>query len=426
MKTCTALHCSLLMGLLMVPSLAAPAMATARPQSPAIAKEGAPADAPIAQHQRDLLHLAWQAASAMPLEPHAKSRSRAQETVALACLNMDQPSLARKFARGIADWRRGSVLADYAHYCADHGHADEALAHITLAEEVADNLGRDEAQQEWRRDTIWLKVASTYAELGRTADAERTHARIEQGSAQAFDAGWAATLTRSVELVERDGLERELQRLDGIVASGGSGEAYSAVAICCRLFDKFYADEELRERIGLRVRTRDSKLPRDLHMSILLEVAKIAARHGDAERGREALAEAAEFLRQSELAPEYRFGYVPVMAEIRHMVGDHGAAEGELEQGLESYHEQRDSFRQTKRAEILRPFAEAFNVIGNRDRAVDLYGMVVEEGMENPNSRPRAHDVSETCLSMAKHGFEPTRELMARIREIVEGLGDPW
>jgi len=30
------------------------------------------------------------------------------------------------------------------------------------------------------------------------------------------------------------------------------------------------------------------------------------------------------------------------------------------------------------------------------------------------------------CLSMIETGFEPSAEMLARIREISAGLGDPW
>ncbi len=58
--------------------------------------------------------------------------------------------------------------------------------------------------------------------------------------------------------------------------------------------------------------------------------------------------------------------------------------------------------------------------------ALMVYKRAVEEGVENPNSRPRAEDLSATCLSMALHMVEPDAELKNRIRQISEGLGDPW
>ena len=64
--------------------------------------------------------------------------------------------------------------------------------------------------------------------------------------------------------------------------------------------------------------------------------------------------------------------------------------------------------------------------MGDTATALSAYKRAVEEGVENPNSRPRAEDLSATCLSMAVHGVEPDAVLWTRIRQINDGLGDPW
>ena len=78
------------------------------------------------------------------------------------------------------------------------------------------------------------------------------------------------------------------------------------------------------------------------------------------------------------------------------------------------------------RAAALRPIAEGYARLGDRDRALELYKRAVEEGVANPNSRPRANDLAATCASLAVVDLEPDAELMARLREVSEGLGDPW
>jgi hypothetical protein len=64
--------------------------------------------------------------------------------------------------------------------------------------------------------------------------------------------------------------------------------------------------------------------------------------------------------------------------------------------------------------------------MGDEAGALFVYRQAVEEGVENPNSRPRAEDLSATCCSMALHAVEPDAELWKRIRQISEQLGDPW
>jgi hypothetical protein len=64
--------------------------------------------------------------------------------------------------------------------------------------------------------------------------------------------------------------------------------------------------------------------------------------------------------------------------------------------------------------------------MGNISRAIELYKRTIEAGIENPNSRPRAEDLSATCCSMALHNVKPDAELLSRISQIRDGLGDPW
>jgi hypothetical protein len=64
--------------------------------------------------------------------------------------------------------------------------------------------------------------------------------------------------------------------------------------------------------------------------------------------------------------------------------------------------------------------------MGNTAAALSVYAKVIEAGVENPNSRPRAEDLAATCCSMAVHAVEPDPRLWSRIRSIRDGLGDPW
>ena len=64
--------------------------------------------------------------------------------------------------------------------------------------------------------------------------------------------------------------------------------------------------------------------------------------------------------------------------------------------------------------------------MGRVDEARRVYRLAVDEGVVNPNSRPRADDLSATCLSMARADVEPDAEFLARLREVRENLGDPW
>lgn len=425
MKTNPTMRCLFLLQVLSITWSNLSAQVAAPVGAATAATGQAAKDEPLEPFRRDLLYVAFQAASALPLQPHEKSRCKAQEEVAIACLELGQPTLAVEFGKQITDWRRGVVLADRAHWLATHGVPDEARRCLEAAEQIADDRQK-EGDQEWRRDTIRFHMARAYAVLKDEKKALSLVGSIDPSSGQAFDAGWAATAASRADLVTEDMLDKELSELDGTIASAGAGQAYNAVAVCVRLYDKFYGDPVKREKIGRRVRTRDSKLPPDMYVTGLVELARVATTHRDNETAKQLLGDAREHLRNSELGLEYSLGMTPVIATVHAQAGETDAAKAELTAGLEQYQAKRDTFRQTKRPEILRPFAEAYHHIGDRDQAIELYEQVLEEGMENPNSRPRAHAISETCISMARVGFEPNAKLRLRIREITNGLGDPW
>jgi hypothetical protein len=64
--------------------------------------------------------------------------------------------------------------------------------------------------------------------------------------------------------------------------------------------------------------------------------------------------------------------------------------------------------------------------MGDVALAEGLLAQAIEEGMENPNSRPRCDDLVDTLVALAKRRIEPSAAIWTRIREIVAGLGDPW
>ena len=50
----------------------------------------------------------------------------------------------------------------------------------------------------------------------------------------------------------------------------------------------------------------------------------------------------------------------------------------------------------------------------------------IEAGVENVNSRPRAVDLTATCLSLIRTGVQPDPTLSTRLRQVCDGLGHPW
>lgn len=410
-----------LAGIALVTAAAVPFLAD---DTQAVAAEhGGPADAPLAEHRLELLDLAFEAASALPLNPHVKNRSRAQEGVVEACFALEQPRRGLRYAESIANWRRGVGYADYALHCARLGLADEAQAWIERAAAIAstqEESEENEDAQQWRRDRIRARLAEACQVLGLAGKAARFSAGLDPSEAGRIEASRAAHVTA-------EELPAELERIRAAVQTGNMDQSRNALTLAVELYDAFFADDERRESVAELFRQNHDKLPRFVVVDLLARMGDKALVHEDTERAR-------EWVR---LATETAGGpsdwtldlYVPVVARLvvlRHGCGDDDAAGRQADELFERYLAERGSITDMFRAEALRPLAEAYVTLGRLDAAGRIYAQALEESVLNPNSRPRAMDLATLCTSMAVTGFEPDAELWERLRAARGMLADPW
>jgi len=133
-----------------------------------------------------------------------------------------------------------------------------------------------------------------------------------------------------------------------------------------------------------------------------------------------ALVESAPWLPEDHLALTAR------LAGLRHRAGEAERARAEADATLTAYRSDREKIENFRRGEALRPLAEAYATMGDKKASLAVYKTIAEEGSVNPNARARAENLAALCRSMARQRVEPDAELMARIKEIYDGLEDPW
>ena len=379
---------------------------------------GPVADQPLAAFRLELIQLAFDGASAMPLDPHIKNRSRAQEEVVQACFDLDQPRRALGFAQQIADWRRGAAYADFAFYCAQRGDTSEVQRYLDLALEQATSAN-DSGEQSWRVDRIRAKIARTHLELGQVELAARFGFDLPASETGSLEA--AAALR-----IEAKDVDARLQAVDAIVTVGDFDAMRNALGACAQLFDRFYTDTDIRDRIEATIVASWHKLPLLVRIELLEQLADVALEHQDPPKALRLADDARAILDNAQWVPEDQIAIQARLAGLRQRAGDGAKARSEAEQALALYEEKVALIVNIYRAKALRPLAEVYHALGDRERARAVYARAVEAGVENPNSRPRAEDLSATCLSMARCGFEPDAKLRARLLEIRSALGQPW
>ncbi len=370
-----------------------------------------------------LLDMAIGASSAIPVEPHLKDRSRAQEAVVAACLQLDRPQLAIACIEKIDNWRRGTCWADLALHLAQQGDAagaEQALSRARECSESEESGSEDGGTgQAWRRDRIRAKIARTCLVLGQSDRA----ASFATDIAAAESCEWEAA---QALLVDGDRFDEQLAELDAELATGGFDGVRNALVTCSRLFDRDYAQEGRRAQLKQRIVASAKKLPVAIGLQLMLDLADVAVEHGDTDGARALLDEVQQIVDGQTWLPEDRIRLVATVAESRARAGEAEPARASLAAALALFDAELVRIPDISRAGALRPIAEAYQSMGDTDTARAIYVRAVEAGAVNPNARPRAEDLSATCCSMAVHAVEPGPELLARLAQLREALRAPW
>ncbi len=80
-----------------------------------------PVDAELEAWRVELLREAFDVASLIPIDPHAKDRARCQAEVVIAMIDLGLPVTAAELTRGVDNWRRAELMAMLAADAARNG-----------------------------------------------------------------------------------------------------------------------------------------------------------------------------------------------------------------------------------------------------------------------------------------------------------------
>lgn len=370
-------------------------------------------DEPIEDWQADLLDLAFDSASAMPLDPHIKTRSRAQELVFKASLDMGLHERALRYAEQIDNWRRGASYAAYVAHCAKNGVPCDSLRYLSLAREIA---GQAEG---WRADRVKNEIAAAHAWLGDSDEAEALSSNLDESETGRIDTIFAQTS-------DEDDFDARLEQISTLSATGNFDLVRHALFSGVALHARYYASPEKRARVEQVINDSWAKTPYNIRAEVLTAMAENALSNEDSDNALRLANSAREMIAERTWNPD---DYLPLsgpIAAISYLSGDRAGGLALASESIEYYEERTQLVPNIYVAETLRPIAEAYMRMGMPDEAMALYRRVIESGVDNPNSVPRAEDLSETCTSMARHEFRPPSDLLERMNAIKADLGAPW
>lgn len=426
MKTSLTYAFSFVVGLFSVASHSpAQAAATAvAAQAPAATAEVK--DAPIEPWRRELLQLAFAAASRFPLDPHVKNRSRDQGMVVDTCFDLEQPQLAVGLARDIVDWHRAAAYADFAFHCGKCGDRPRAESYLRLVDGLLGDRAFLEKVQDWQRDLVRVKVARALLAIGEKDKAAAATGSIDATSTQAVDPDWGRTAADRVRQMTVEQARAEIGNLDRDFLSMSLGQQSAALQVVAAMHERFYTDTVLRVLAEKRLLELYDKMPPKLRLDAIATLARTAIANQGLEHAQQLVIGMQQIVEHFTWRAEDRVPELARIAELRFGAGLQDRGRDELDKALADYHQHRDEIVDIYRAGALRALALAYATVGDQQKALDLLANTLEEGMENPNSRPRCDDFVATCCAMAKAGIEPSKAMAARLREICEGLGEPW
>jgi tetratricopeptide (TPR) repeat protein len=225
---------------------------------------------------------------------------------------------------------------------------------------------------------------------------------------------------------QEQSFEQQIQSLDKMVAMGNFDITKNVLSAYAHLFNRFYADEKKRSIVEEKINSSWTKMPVFIRIELLGQLADFALEHQDLHKALEIVNQAQKFIDDYQWPVENKIPLAAGIVKLRYRAGDIQKAKKDVDALLALYNAQGKQILDIERAETLQPLAEAFQTMGDKATALVVYKKAIDEGTQNPNSRPRAEDVSATCCSMAIFAVEPDTDLWTRIHAAAKGLGNPW
>jgi len=395
------------------------ATATGATSAPVASEPPTPA---LALWRLELLDQAFAIASSIPEDPHLRDKARAQEWCATGALALDQIDRARQYVEGMKTWRQAAVLADIAGWYADRGD-------IAQMEQLAERaMSMAPTARDWQQERIRVHAARAYARAGRSARAIALSSGVgeaEQGKVEAVLAARAADGAVSEADAAPD-FSVQMDQVDEWIMTLNFDLTRNAAEVCIALYRGCQDDPERCARVERSVAAAHSKLPPDIRIANLLALAQVAESAGHRNRSAPLVDAAKAVLNSGSWMPEDEIVQVAAIALAEHSVGRSEEARTALLQAIALFDEKRESIVDIYRAAPLRAVAVTQARMGQHAESLQTFMRAVEEGAANPNARPRAEDLTETCVAMVVHDIDPGDAGRARIRDIRAGLKDPW
>ena len=361
----------------------------------------------------EIARFGYDVASMIPTEGNVRDQAKAQEWCVAAMISLGDPRGAEEMANSMRTWRRAACYADI-------GLTYARAGETAKASEFADRALKSLPEWlDWQQERIRVKVAQVYVVLGESGRADELAKGVGESEIGKVEA---------VEATKADEAEFDarLAEIEAWLATGNFDLARNALDVSEALYGRFVKDSGRRAKIEDVVRRLNAKVPFDIRVSSLLELARTASKSGDAAHARELVAEAKAEFAKAKWLPEDFVTQMALLGTGEFEAGEPDAARKTLDEAVVYFQTNRDSIVDIFRGAPLRLVAKGYATLGDQAKAREIFALAINEGAINSNARPRAEDLAAACADLATTGVEPGEELWARMAEIRAGLRAPW
>lgn len=370
-------------------------------------------DITISKTQNDLLDISFNIASSIPVYPHIKDRSRSQQEVVETCLTLGQFNKALEFTWGIENWCKGVCYAKLALYCAKNGYKKQMYNLLKLAYGETDKNIED-----WRKSQIKIEIAKVCYWADQYDEVASIEDRLEDSEKGIID--FAKVQKNSMSF------EEQVNNLDRYIATGNFDAIKNSLNTYVELYNEFYPEIDKRNVVEDKIKSSWKPMPIFIRIETLTNLASYSLEHKDVTKTIELIKEAEVLIESYDWPLRHRIPMVSKLLTLRFESGDKNTALGMADSLLMLYQNESNKIVNIYKAETLIPLAESYQAMGNVEKAAKVYGMAIEGAIENPNSRPRAIDLSAVCNSMALNNFKYDKQAINTILNLSLSLSEPW
>jgi tetratricopeptide (TPR) repeat protein len=369
---------------------------------------------PLEGFQKDLLLTAFDVASAIKVNPHIVERSVAQEEVVGAVLDLGQPELALPLIDRIENWRKGTAQADLGLFYAHSGQIEEAKEHFKAAEKIAATI------HDWQRDRIRAHVARGYAYIGEQDKAKELSQNIDRTEAAKVGPALA-------KIVTDEDFDVHYEVLKGLLSQKQQFDIKRNMLLSVvELWNTNYDNPKRRKKLEKLIQNSWGDLLGVIRIELITLMSEYALEHQDPKTALKMLTKSDKVFDIKTWHPQYGIPVAAQLAQLYYHAGKPEKAQALINQAEAAFGEKQHEIAGIYQSQTLVPIADAYQIIGRTQDAFRVYTQALDVADDNPNARPRAEDIARICRSMAVASFEPTPELWQRLRELKDGLGDPW